>query len=211
MKKVSLLLFCSILLFACKDEIDDSINAEPTTAIVELTTSFGVMHIHLYDSTPLHKQNFLKLANDGFFDSTEFHRIIPNFVIQGGDPNSKDADRSNDGVGGPGFTIPAEIDSSKFKHKYGALGAARTGDATNPERRSSGSQFYIVTNPNGTGFLDGNYTVFGEVIKGVDISKVIERQPRNSKDLPNDRIPMIVKVLNLTQAQLDEKGLVLPE
>ena len=212
MKYKSILIFLlTAAVFGCKDEIDDGIWTEPREQIVELSTSFGVMHIYLYQSTPLHRENFLELVKTGFYDSTEFHRIVPNFVIQGGDPNSKDQDRSNDGVGGPGYTIPAEIDSSKHKHKYGALGAARKGDATNPERESSGSQFYIVSYPNGTPFLDGNYTVFGELIKGLEVSKTIERQPRNFRDLPNDRIPMSIKVLELTQTEMDEKGLILPK
>ncbi len=138
---------------SCTDD-DETPEGTPnvTFDVIELNTSFGSMYVHLYDATPQHRDNFLKLVNEGFYDSTEFHRIIPLFVIQGGDPNSKDEDRTNDGTGGPGYTIPAEIDSANFKHIFGAIGAARLGNTTNPERRSSGSQFYIVTNPDGTDF-----------------------------------------------------------
>lgn len=176
--------------------------------VIKIATSFGDMYAYLYEATPLHKANFEKLADEGFFNETEFHRVVKNFVIQGGDPNSKDADRSNDGSGGPGYTIPAEIDSSRYKHKYGALGAART---NNPEKASSGSQFYIVTNLTGTAFLDGNYTVFGELLGGFDVAKSIEGQPKNSKDLPNDRIPMTVSRVQLTVSEMTNLGLTIPE
>ena len=185
--------------------------ADATYEVIEIKTAFGDMFVHLYKETPLHRANFIKLAEEGFYDSTEFHRIVTNFVIQGGDPNSKDADRSNDGNGGPGYTIPAEIDSSKFKHKYGALGAARNGNTTNPQRASSGSQFYFVTDKNGEHGLDGEYTVFGELVKGWDVAKSIEGKPKNSRGLPLDRIPMTVKVHRYTQEVLDAKGIVLPK
>ncbi|MBT8327227.1 MAG: peptidylprolyl isomerase [Bacteroidia bacterium] len=208
MKQVKLLLIALSITFvfaACKDDTPEE-NAS-TQTFIELNTSFGSMYLHLYDSTPLHKANFEKLLMEGFYDSTEFHRIVTDFVIQGGDPNSKDDDRTNDGSGGPGYTIEAEIDSSRFKHIYGAIGAART---TNPARRSSGSQFYIVTSQNGSHFLDGEYTVFGELIGGKDIAKTIEGQPKNSKDLPNDRIPMTVKYVNLTNQQIGDYGITNP-
>ena len=115
----------------------------PATNFFEISTSAGKMVIELYDDTPIHRDNFKKLVNEGFFNGTTFHRVISGFMIQGGDPNSKDADPNNDGQGGPGYTIPAEILPTRY-HKRGALAAARTGDASNPERASSGSQFYIV-------------------------------------------------------------------
>lgn len=165
--------------------------------LVTLETKYGDMKIILYDLTPGHKENFLKLVDEGFYDSTTFHRVIGQFMIQGGDPNSKDDNPRNDGLGGPGYTIPAEFDTALI-HKKGALAAARQGDAVNPEKASSGSQFYIVqgriTNEQelnrlsmvknrkyspeqkkiyaesgGTPHLDGDYTVFGEVISGMDI------------------------------------------
>ena len=101
------------------------------------------MVIRLYDETPAHRDNFKKLVAEGFYDGATFHRIIAGFMIQGGDPNSKDDDPYNDGQGGPGYTIPAEFNPNLY-HKRGALAAARQGDQVNPERRSSGSQFYVV-------------------------------------------------------------------
>ena len=179
--------------------------------VIEISTQFGNIYVSLYDETPLHKANFDSLTRAGFYDSTEFHRCVDDFVIQGGSPTSKDDNRNNDGSGGPGYTIPAEIDSSKFQHFYGALAAARTGNMTNPERRSSGCQFYIVTDPDGAHFLDGEYTTFGRVLTGMDVAKTIESQPKNGSDLPDERIKMVVSYLLLTQKQLDEKGIAIPE
>lgn len=200
--------FC--FLQSCKD--DDEIIGGPLQVfeVLEISTDFGEMYIHLYDSTPLHQANFDSLTRAGFYDSTEFHRCVDDFVIQGGSPTSKDDNRNNDGTGGPGYTIPAEIDSTNFKHFYGALAAARTGNMTNPERRSSGSQFYIVTDTAGAHFLDGEYTTFGRVLAGMDVAKTIEGQPKNSRDLPNERIKMYIRYVYLTQNQLDEKGIILP-
>lgn len=204
---LSTLLLLIVLTIGCKE--DQPIGNDPLTfEVIEIQTSFGSIYAQLYNGTPLHKANFEKLTDEGFFNGTEFHRIVTNFVIQGGDPNSKDEDRTNDGTGGPGYTIPAEIDSSKYKHKYGALGAART---NNPEKASSGSQFYIVTNVSGTAFLDGNYTVFGELVGGFDVAKTIEGQAKNSKDLPNERIPMTVKRVKLTSDELTERGITLTQ
>jgi len=109
----------------------------------EIETSHGRMVLRLYDETPLHRDNFAKLVDEGFYDNTTFHRVIANFMIQGGDPNSKDDDPLNDGMGGPGYTTPAEFNPSLF-HKRGAIAAARSGGPSNPDRESSGSQFYIV-------------------------------------------------------------------
>lgn len=110
---------------------------------VTITTDSGNIVIELYNETPLHRDNFLKLARSGFYDGTQFHRVINEFMIQGGDPYSKDPNRTDLGNGGPGYTIPAEF-NAKFFHKKGALCAARQGDQVNPKRESSGSQFYIV-------------------------------------------------------------------
>ena len=113
-------------------------------ATVTIKTSLGDIRVRLYDETPLHRDNFLKLASEGFYDGTLFHRVIKDFMIQGGDPDSKGAPAGKQlGVGGPGYNIDAEI-LPQFCHKRGALAAARQGDEVNPERRSSGSQFYIV-------------------------------------------------------------------
>lgn len=113
--------------------------------LLTIKTTQGDIVIRLYDETPLHRDNFVKLAREGFYNDTLFHRVIKDFMIQGGDPNSKSAPKGKTlGVGGPGYTIPAEIKPEQCFHKRGALCAARTGDEVNPERESSGSQFYIV-------------------------------------------------------------------
>lgn len=194
MKKTGyILLMLSMLLFttSCEEEIE----------LVRIKTSFGNMLIYLYDATPQHKANFLKLAKEGYFNGTTFHRIIQNFVIQGGDPNSKDTDPNNDGEGGPSYTIPAEI-KPDIKHKYGAVGAARD---NNPEKASSGSQFYIVVNKNGTHQLDGNYTVFGEVLEGMDVAQKIAQQEKDGRDRPNTAIPMTVEVIKVKPSSLAKK------
>lgn len=116
----------------------------------EISTPLGKMVVRLYDETPKHRDNFKKLVAEGYYNGTTFHRIIPGFMIQGGDPNSKDNDLFNDGKGDPGYTIPAEI-VPKYFHKRGALSTARLGDQMNPERASSGSQFYVV---HGTNVID---------------------------------------------------------
>ena len=115
-------------------------------AKVKITTTLGDITVRLYDETPQHRDNFLKLAKEGFYNGTLFHRVIKNFMIQGGDPQSKDAPMGKQlGAGDVGYTIPAEFVYPQYFHKKGALAAARTGDEVNPERRSSGCQFYIVT------------------------------------------------------------------
>ena len=193
---------------------------------LELITDFGTMKIALYDETPKHKENFLKLANKGFFNDLLFHRVIQNFMIQGGDPQSKNATAGKSlGMGGPGYTIEAEFNTSKFIHKKGALSAARTGGPSNPQKRSSGSQFYIVQGQvaadamlsqiekrnnitytaeqkdiyktlGGTPFLDNDYTVFGEVIEGLDVIDKIAAVAKNKQDRPLKDVKMTVKVLN---------------
>ena len=174
--------------------------------IIEIKTSFGNMYMWLNKECPKHRANFLALADTNYFDNTTFHRIVPGFVIQGGDPNSKDADTTNDGTGGPPWTIPAEIDVSKFKHVYGAVGAARTADNVNPLRASNGSQFYIVIPTAGTPSLDGKYTVFGKIIKGMDVANIIVAQPNNpSNNRPYTDIKMDVNVLEKTLQQLKDE------
>ncbi len=116
---------------------------EARSNFYEIVTPYGNMVVRLYDETPLHRDNFKKLVAEGFYDGTTFHRVMPEFMIQGGDPNSKDDDPYNDGIGGPGYTVPTEFNPLLI-HKRGALAAARQPDQVNPERRSSGSQFYIV-------------------------------------------------------------------
>ena len=250
-----------------------------TEEVAVISTKFGEMIVRLYDATPEHKANFLKLAKEGFYDSTTFHRIIEGFMVQGGDPNSKDDNLRNDGQGGPGYTLPAEIVRG-YIHKKGALAAARMGNDTNPDMRSSGSQFYIVhgrqrterdvdqllaqANNNieqglistyvgspentevkqridqaimngntgivseiiteikplatkdfetlvytpqqrevymtqgGVPYLDGSYTVFGEVVQGLAVVDSIVQAKKNYADRPVEDIPMIVRVQTKT-------------
>ena len=151
---------------------------------VVLETSLGNITIALNDSAaPKHSANFRKLAKEGFYDSTTFHRVIPGFMIQGGDPNSKDDDRSNDGMGGPDYRIDAEIG---LTHDRGVIAAARQGDQVNPARMSNGSQFYITVND--AKFLDGQYSVFGKVVSGMDVADKIVAVPRDPRDNPIEKI-----------------------
>lgn len=167
--------------------------------MIEIQTDFGNMYVWLYKETPLHRENFLKLAGQQFYDNTTFHRIIKDFMIQGGDPKSKDDDPNNDGTGGPGYDIPAEFVSS-LKNVRGALATARLGDNVNPQKASNGSQFFInlVANTH----LDNNYTVFGFVMKGMEAADKIAVQPKNANDRPLTNIKMQVKVLEKTKAEI---------
>lgn len=244
---------------------------------VKITTSLGEIIVRLYDETPKHRDNFIKLAAEGFYDGTLFHRVIKDFMIQGGDPDSKDAPNGKMlGSGGPGYTLPAEIDANKLIHKRGALSAARLGDEMNPEKESSGSQFYIVwgktyraqelkqiekqrelqqiqnyfqalaterraeimtlrrnrdqaglmalqeqlsemakqackekgsihfsyeqtkiyTTIGGTPFLDGEYTVFGEVEEGLDVVEQIQNVVTTRNDRPQSDISMRMEIIS---------------
>lgn len=185
------------------DTFSQFIKVEQKYKLISINTNFGEMIMWLYDQTPKHKANFLKLADSGFYDNTTFHRVISNFMIQGGDPNSKDSDPNNDGTGGPGYTIDAEIVPT-LKHDFGAVGAARLGDQVNPERKSSGSQFYIVNSKTGgADHLNGYYTVFGKIIKGADIAITIAQQPKNTTtNRPLTDIKMQVDVITKTAAEL---------
>ncbi len=170
--------------------------------LITISTKFGEMKAILFDDTPQHKMNFIALAQEGFYDSTTFHRIIDNFMIQGGDPNSKDDNPTNDGQGGPNFRIPAEI---AHRHNRGALAAARQSDFVNPKRMSSGSQFYIVENHDGTPHLDGQYSVFGQVISGLEVIDSIAAQPQGQQNRPVDNIYMTIKVELLKKKKITKK------
>jgi len=200
------LLAIAVIGSACKksDDPDNSGNNQAADQnIVRLSTDFGEMHIYLYNETPLHRDNFLKLANEGFYNGTTFHRCIDNFVIQGGDPNSKDNDPSNDGNGGPGYTIPAEIVSGLLNVR-GSLATARLGNTSNPEKESSGSQFYINLKHNTN--LDGEYTVFGMVVDGMDVADEIVAQPKNgTSGRPNTDIKMQVEIVKMSKADVKSK------
>ncbi len=156
-----------------------------TKAVIE--TKFGNIELKFFpDVAPNHVSNFIELAKKGFYDGTTFHRVIPGFMIQGGDPNSKNPDKSTHGMGSPGYTVKAEFNNRP--HKKGTLSMARAG---HPD--SAGSQFFIcVADAN---FLDGKYTVFGEVASGIDVADKIVNQPRDSRDNPNERVEMKVKVM----------------
>ena len=158
-------------------------------------TDLGDMKGFLYNETPQHRDNFVKLAKSGYYDGTLFHRVINAFMIQGGDPNSKNAKPGQAlGMGGPGYTIPAEINPT-IKHKKGALAAARTGGSSNPLKASSGSQFYIVEPDNGTHFLDNEYTVFGEITEGLDVISKIATVQKDKSDRPIKDITMTIKIV----------------
>lgn len=263
------------------DGLSKTMNNEkklPAGTIVDIETTMGPIEVLLYDDTPRHRDNFVKLAKEGFYDGVLFHRVIKDFMIQTGDPNSKKAaDDEMLGAGDPGYTIEAEILYPKHFHKYGALAAARTGDEVNPERRSSGSQFYIVTGKKyneptlqamnerkvgsqrqqyfynlstqyrdsivsmqqkgdkeglealrrdliekteaavkaeplpaeiieeyttngGTPHLDGQYTVFGEVVKGMDTVEKIQNVATKSTDRPVEDVRVLsVRVKDPTE------------
>jgi peptidyl-prolyl cis-trans isomerase B (cyclophilin B) len=154
-------------------------------AVIE--TKFGNILIKLLpDAAPGHVKNFIDLAKKGFYDGTTFHRVIPGFMIQGGDPNSKNPDKSRHGMGGPGYTIKAEFNSAP--HKRGIVSMARAG---HPD--SAGSQFFICVAD--AMFLNNQYTVFGEVVSGMEVADAIVSQPRDKNDNPNERVEMKVKVV----------------
>ncbi len=157
--------------------------------IAVIETTMGNIELEFLDDVaPGHVKNFKDLANKGFYDGTIFHRVIPGFMIQGGDPNSKNEDRSMHGVGGPGYTINAEFNDTP--HDRGILSMARSQDPN-----SAGSQFYIVVKD--SHFLDGQYTAFGRVLKGMDVADKIVNAPRDARDNPNERIEMkSVKIVN---------------
>ena len=155
-----------------------------TRAIIE--TKFGNIELKFFpDVAPNHVNNFIELSKKGFYDGTLFHRVIPGFMIQGGDPNSKDDDRARHGTGSPGYTVNAEFNDKP--HKRGILSMARS---ASPD--SAGSQFFIcVADSN---FLDGKYTVFGEVVSGMEAADKIVEQPRDRRDNPNERVEMKIKI-----------------
>jgi peptidyl-prolyl cis-trans isomerase B (cyclophilin B) len=157
----------------------------PPKAVIE--TKFGNMELEFFpQKAPKHVENFIKLAKSGFYDGTIFHRVIPNFMIQGGDPNTKGKDKSKYGMGGPGYHLKAEFND--IPHTRGIVSMARSRD---PD--SAGSQFFIMLNT--AKHLDGHYTVFGKVVKGMEVADKIVAQKRDSKDNPLERIEMRVKVI----------------
>jgi peptidyl-prolyl cis-trans isomerase B (cyclophilin B) len=155
-----------------------------TRAVIE--TKFGDIELKFFpDVAPNHANNFIELAKKGFYDGTAFHRVIPGFMIQGGDPNSRDHNKAGHGMGGPGYTVKAEFNDRP--HKRGTLSMARSADPN-----SAGSQFFICVAD--APFLDKQYTVFGEVVSGMETVDKIVSQPRDPRDNPNERIEMKVKI-----------------
>lgn len=169
--------------------------------VITIHTKFGDMIVLLHEQTPLHKANFIKLAQSGLYTGTTFHRVIKNFMIQGGDPNSKDSIPNNDGQGGPGYTIPAEF-RNELKHDKGAVAAARMGDEVNPTKASSGSQFYIVNDKNGAHSLDGAYTVFGHVIQGMTVIDKISAVTTDMIDRPLENVVLQVSAVKMKTSKI---------
>lgn len=194
--------------------------AEAPETRIYLETNYGRLVLRLYNSTPQHRDNFLKLVREGFYDGLLFHRVIKDFMIQGGDPESKTAIKGAMlGNGGPGYTVPAEFVDSLI-HRKGALAAARLGDGMNPKKESSGSQFYIVQGrvwrdadllamesrtgrkytdtqkkiyqeEGGTPHLDGGYTVFGQLEEGFDVLDRIAATPTGGADRPSEDVRIL--------------------
>ncbi len=228
MQKLVFLCLLACLTFSCGVEKD----------IVKISTSKGDILVYLYEDTELHRANFIRLADSGFYDSTTFHRVIENFMIQGGDPFSKDDEEmTHVGDGGPGYTIPAEFRENHI-HVRGAVATAREGDMENPEKASNGSQFYIVQGQQmtekmldeverkmkrndknfeindvrrkiyletpGAPWLDGGYTVFGEVIHGMDVVDSLAAVPvdKNNNFLPYEHLRMKVTLIDLPKDSL---------
>ena len=218
----TLFLFLTVGIFAQKTD-----NKGVTTSkksYVLLQTDYGNMKILLYEDTPLHRENFIKLVKSGFYDGLLFHRVINGFMIQGGDPDSRNAQPGAMlGNGGPGYTIPAEF-NKKYFHKKGVIAAAREGDNVNPMKESSGSQFYIVQgkvyneaimqkiaaqmNKNfseeqikaygtigGSPWLDNDYTVFGEVVERLDVIDKIAAVKCGPYDRPLEDVKMTMKII----------------
>ncbi len=178
-------------------EMEKRLREEPE---FEVVTSHGTMKLRLYSKTPKHRDNFAKLVADKYYDGMRFHRVIEGFMIQGGDPYSRDTamvDRW--GTGGPEYTVPAEF-VEEYYHKKGAVAAARKGDMANPRKASSGSQFYIVQDEYGCSHLDGQYTVFGEIYEGLDVIDRIATVATDRYDRPYEDV-MIVSIRKTGQSE----------
>ena len=211
------LIFLSILSVTSINKASSQTSAH--TLLIETTK--GKMKCILYEQTPMHADNFIQLVNDGIYNGVLFHRVIKDFMIQTGDPDSKNAAKGTlVGSGGPGYRVPAEFHPDLY-HKKGALAAARQGDQTNPNRESNGSQFYIVQgevfsdeqldqmessgahikftaeqrmyykSQGGTPHLDYGYTVFGEVIEGIEVIDAIAAEPTDERDRPLEDVKII--------------------
>ena len=219
---VSFFLFLTLGIFAQKTDTKGVTNNKKSYVLLQ--TDYGNMKILLYEETPLHRENFIKLVKSGFYDGLLFHRVINGFMIQGGDPESRNAQPGAMlGNGGPGYTIPAEF-VPKYFHKKGVIAAAREGDNVNPMKESSGSQFYIVQGRiyneaimqkiaaqmnkifsaeqikaygtiGGSPWLDNDYTVFGEVVEGLDVIDKIAAVKCGPNDRPVEDVKMTIKII----------------
>lgn len=176
-------------------EADAETPAEPAATVempntYDIETTMGTIRIRLYDDTPYHRDNFAKLVREKYFDDILFHRVISGFMIQTGDPFTRDTLVERWGSGGPDYTIPAEI-LPNHSHKKGAVAAARLGDYANPMKESSGSQFYIVLDERGCRHLDGEYSVFGETVDGLDVVERIGAVRTDPYDRPLNPVRII--------------------
>jgi len=188
-------LFSCLVLNSVVSANEKAADVVPEDVVIE--TKFGNMELKLFpDVAPGHVENFLKLAKSGFYDGTLFHRVIPGFMIQGGDPNSKGTDRSTHGTGGPGYSIDAEFNDKP--HVRGTLSMARS---RNPD--SAGSQFFIVVKE--SSFLNHQYTVFGEVVSGMEVADEIVSQARDARDNPMERIEMKIRIIEPENEKSEEK------
>jgi cyclophilin family peptidyl-prolyl cis-trans isomerase len=224
MKKSLACLIVSLSIMLIVPSFRAAAQESETGRLILIETSLGDMHVKLYDETPAHRDNMIKLIEEGFFNGQLFHRVVKDFMIQGGDPHSVGAPKGQRlGSGGPGYTIPAEFNVNLI-HKKGALAAARKGDQINPEQASNGSQFYLVqgrvlnmeelnvlaqrgmasftaktaeiyTSLGGTPHLDGAYTVFGEVVRGLEVLDLIVDQQCDSYNRPVEDVIFSVSII----------------
>lgn len=192
MKKLQGLFCLVVVLTGCAPD--------PVYEVAQIKTPQGEILFWLYDETPKHKASFIKLANAGYWDTYTFNRVIPNFVAQGGCPDTPEGFS-----GSPYLLEPEFVDS--LKHVYGAVGGGR--DA-NPGKLTAGCQFYIVQNKEGLSRLDGDYTVYGQVFQGMDVVDTIVNVPRDSTDTPLTPVTLDVNIVTFTEKQLKEKGFVVP-
>ncbi len=197
MKRIILMIAAAMAIASCacrnesgqsaenQAEMENTMIAEPE---FEIVTTHGTMKLKLYSKTPKHRDNFVKLVNEKYYDGIRFHRVIEGFMIQAGDPYSRDTSKIDFwGQGGPDYTVPAEF-VNEYWHKKGAIAAARKGDMANPRKASSGSQFYIVHDENACLHLDGQYTIFGEVTEGLDVIDRIAAVPVDRYDRPYEDV-----------------------
>ena len=173
-------------------KLSEKIASLPEEPVFDIITTMGVIKVKLYANTPKHRENFERLALSKFYDGILFHRVINGFMIQTGDPLTKDpeAPASSYGTGGPGYNVSAEF-VPEYTHLKGALAAARRGDAANPLKESSGSQFYIVQDPFACSHLDGEYTIFGQTIDGFDVIDAIAAVETDGRDRPLQDVKIV--------------------